>query len=76
MSVKCIINVSHNGRMYSIGDTIIDITLNDAEKLIECGAVIKLDDKFKRNYQNYKKVFRNKYRKNKNIMEELQYAKF
>lgn len=76
MSIKCIINVSHNGKLYDIGDTITDITLKDAEKLIECNAAVKLDNKFKRSYQDYKKIFRNKYKRDKNIMEEIQYAKF
>ncbi len=76
MSIKCIINVSHNGKLYGIGDTITDITLKDAEKLIECNAAIKINNKFKRSYQDYKKIFRNKYKRDKNIMEEIQNAKF
>ena len=76
MSIKCIINVSHNGKLYGIGDTITDITLKDAEKLIECNAAVKIDNKFRRSYQDYKKVFRNKCRKDKRIMEDLQDAKF
>ncbi|WP_321993965.1 hypothetical protein [Clostridium butyricum] len=76
MSVKCIINVSHNGKLYSIGDTISDITSTDAEKLIECGAVLKIDNKFKKSYRDVQQILKNKFKKDKRFIEELQYAKF
>ncbi len=65
MSIKCLENITHNGVSYSKDDIITEITKEDANRLIDLSAAIKIDDKFKVGRNDLKKVYYNRYKRNK-----------
>lgn len=75
MSIKALINISHSGKKYKIGELISDITRKDAEILINNDYAIKVDDKFKLD-ANLKKVFARKRRIRKTRELEMHYCGF
>lgn len=74
MSIKCLINIQHNGIKYNTGEIIKDITKKDAENLISNQYAIKINDKFRKNNADFKKVLARKYKKNKNSELETYYG--
>jgi len=65
MSIRCLENITHNGVMYHREDIITEITKEDANRLIDLSAAIKIDDKFKVGSNDLKKVYYNRYKRNK-----------
>lgn len=47
MSVQALTKIHHNGKEYHCGDTILDITKEEAERLEKIDAGKIIDDKFK-----------------------------
>lgn len=48
MSVKALKEINHNGASYHCGDIILDITKEEAERLIKLKAAEIADNKFRR----------------------------
>lgn len=65
MSIKCLQTIVNEDTEYKIGDIITDITIEEAERLIRLKAAIKVDNKFKTNKQNLRKVYASRYKRNK-----------
>ncbi len=65
MSIKCLGTIINDEAEYVSGDIITDITKEEADRLINLKVAIKIDDKFKRNTQDLRKVYVNRYRRNK-----------
>jgi protein associated with RNAse G/E len=65
MSIKCLENISHDGIKYIANEIITNITKEEAERLIKLEVAVKIDSKFKSNRKDLKKVFANKYKRNK-----------
>ncbi|NFO15181.1 hypothetical protein FDB34_13435 [Clostridium botulinum] len=65
MSIKCLENISHDGVKYNKNDIIINITKEEAIRLINLEVAIKIDDKFKSSRKDLRKVFANKYKRNR-----------
>lgn len=55
MAVKALKEISHNGSKYHCGDTILDITKEEADRLVKLKAGKIIDNKFKRSKENMKK---------------------
>ena len=71
MSIKCLDKISHDGVKYNKDDIISNITKDEAIRLINLNVAIKIDDKFKSNRTDLRKVFANKYKRNRlSEMEE------
>lgn len=74
MSIKCLeIIVDDNGE-HAKGDIITNITREEAERLISLKVAVKIDDKFKRNSRDLRKVYSNKYKRNKTAELEANYG--
>lgn len=65
MSIRCLENITHNGVSYSKEDIIEEITKEDAYRLIDLKVAAKIDDKFKVGRNDLKKVYYNRYKRNK-----------
>lgn len=65
MSIKCLRTIINDEAEYVRGDVITNITKEEAERLINLKVAVKIDDKFKRSKQDLKKVYANKYKRNK-----------
>lgn len=65
MSIKCLGTIVNDDAEYIRGDIITNITKEEAERLIKLEVAVKIDDKFKSNRKDLRKVFANKYKRNK-----------
>lgn len=65
MSIKCLRTIINGEAEYVRGDIITNITKEEADRLINLKAAVKIDGKFKRSKQDLKKVYANKYKRNK-----------
>ncbi|MGN2339827.1 hypothetical protein ACTFIN_17180 [Clostridium cagae] len=74
MSIKCLENISHDGVKYNKDDIIISITKDEAIRLINLEVAIKIDDKFKSTRKDLRKVFANKYKRNRLSEMERKYG--
>jgi hypothetical protein len=65
MSIKCLQTIIDENAEYKKGDIITNITRESADRLIKLKVAIKVDDKFKRNTKDLRKVYANRYKRNK-----------